>query len=104
MVTIKLKIYDLLSSIENYINNTIGSNIDVFNTNYHELYIKPKGTELYVKCYKGKKVIYKPVKYFVNINPYNDSLSVITKDNKPNDINVSFDFEIAIEEGSNIND
>ena len=101
MITIKMAVYDVLSSIESYINKTLGSNIDIFNTNYHELYIKLKGEEeVYIKCYKGKKVIYKPIKYFVNINPYNDSLSVITKDNEPNNINISLDFEIAIEEGS----
>ena len=32
MITIKIAVYDVLSSIENYINKTLGSNIDIFNT------------------------------------------------------------------------
>ena len=97
MVTIKIQLYELLTCIENHINKMLGSNIDIFNTNYHELYIKPKGTEIYIKCYKGKKVIYKPIEYFVNTSPYNDNLSVSTKDHTPNNINIELEFDIAIE-------
>ena len=49
------------------------------------------------KCYKGKKVIYKPIEYFVNTSPYNDNLSVSTKDHTPNNINIELEFDIAIE-------
>ena len=97
MVTIKIQLYELLTCIENHINKMLGSNIDIFNTNYHELYIKPKGTEIYIKCYKGKKVIYKPIQYFVNTEPFNDTMTICTKDNSSRDLSISFDYELSIE-------
>ena len=103
MVNIKLCLYEILSGAESFINKVLKANIDIFNTNYTELYMYPKNEDLYIKVKKGKKHYYKKVKYFFNTNPINDSLDIYLEDNKYNDpmLNVVFDFELAIEEDHN---
>ena len=59
MLTIKFTIYEILTGVQSWINKTLDANIDIFDTNYTELYIYPKKVDLYVKIEKGRRIIIK---------------------------------------------
>jgi len=101
MVTIKFKMYEIMWGINDWINKTLESKVCIFDSNYSEVYISPKQTELYVKTKVGKSYRYKKVKYFFSTNHYNNDMHVTFEDHTTHDKSVEFDCELAIEQNYN---
>ena len=54
MLTIKITLWDLFQGIQDWVNNTLNTDLNLFDVNYSEFYIYPKKVDLYVKQEKGK--------------------------------------------------
>ena len=101
MVTIKFKMYEIMWGINDWIKKTLESKVSIFDSNYSDVFISPKQTELYVKTKVGKSYRYKKVKYFFATKLYNNDMHVTFEDHTTHDKSVEFDCELAIEQNYN---
>ena len=69
MTTIKSNFTDIIESLQDHYNKTFESDMDLLN-GYVEIYLKYKGTDLYIKTKEGKKTVYKKIDYFFTNNAY----------------------------------
>ena len=100
MITIKLQLYEIVNSILDYVNDTINTNLCI-DSNYIELYIKPKRESLYIKTKQGKKTVYREIEFFHLTDAYQDKLGISFKGGLHNtDKTIEMEFETLIE-GSN---
>ena len=97
MTTIKSNFTDIIESLQNHYNKTFESDMDLLN-DYVEIYLKYKGTDLYVKTKEGKKTVYKKVDYFFTNEAFQDLNICIKKNGVDNHFGkIEFNTEISVE-------
>ena len=101
MVTIKITLWDLFQGIQDWINNTLNTDIDIIDVNYSEFYIYPKKIDLYVKEKKGKKVSYKKIDHFFTTDPMQNNLNITLENNVTIEDKLDLEFNLAVERDTN---
>ena len=98
MITIKMTLYDIFNGIQKWINDSLNTDLDLFDTNYSELYIYPKKVDLYIKEKKGKKVSYRKIDHFFTTEPYMSELHIELSDGVTIKDKLELDWNLAIEQ------
>ena len=103
MLTIKITLWDLFQGIQDWVNNTLNTDLNLFDVNYSEFYIYPKKVDLYIKQEKGKKITYKKIDHFFTTKPMESNLHITLEDHVTIEEKLDLEFNLAIEKDYNNN-
>ena len=98
MLTIKITLWDLFQGIQDWVNNTLNTDLNIFDVNYSEFYIYPKKVDLYIKEKKGKKVSYKKIDHFFTSDPVQSELHITLEDHVTIEDKLDLEFNLSVEQ------